>query len=233
MSNTKRSESGVAFVEFTLTLFVWLPLVLGTLFYGVELIRNLQAVQLARDTSSMYARGVSFRPDNANSNKDLIARLGKELNLQVTGGRGVVILTTIQYISQNECDVLPQNVACTNLLHWVVTHRTTIGDPTLRLSTYTTDPLPNLDANSGEVKSHSTLNYPYYLTDNRLQLNNKFTKLPVVQTDPSTHRPVTDLTGQPVAFGAGTPAYVVEAYFKSKQVSGFRENAGILVVDVF
>lgn len=232
MSNTKPTQSGVATIEFALTSLVWLPLILGTLFYGAELIRAMQAVQVARDTGSMYARGVDFSPTNTN-NQALIARLGRELDLRVAGGSGVIILTTIQFISQNECNVLPRTVPCTNILRWVVTQRSTIGNTSLKQSSYTTDPLPNLDASTGKVLSNASPAYPYYLTNSALALNSKF-NLINIQTDPSTKLPVTNpATGLPVAFGAGTPVYLVEAYFKSTPVPGFRNNPGLLVVTVF
>jgi Flp pilus assembly protein TadG len=230
MSNTKRTQSGVAAIEFSLSLLLWLPLMLGTLFYGAELIRDLQAVQLARDIASMYARNVDF---SQAANKSFVARLGRELNLQVTGGSGVVILTTIQYISQNECNVLPTGTACTNLLHWVVTQRTTVGDTSLRLSSYTSDPIPSsLFDTSGKVVSNASPSYPLYLTDSRLRLNSNFNATGLTVQTNSSNLPVTDSSGLPVAYGAGTSVYVVEVYFKSTPVPGFRNNPGLYVVTI-
>jgi Flp pilus assembly protein TadG len=232
MSNTKPTQSGVAAIEFSLSSLLWLPLMLGTLFYGAELIRDLQAVQLARDIASMYARNVDF---SQTANKSYVARLGRELNLQVTGGSGVVILTTIQYISQNECNVLHgTGITCTNLLHWVVTQRNTIGDTSLRLSSYTSDPIPStlLDPSSGKVLSNASPSYPLYLTDSRLQLNTNFNATGLTVQTNSSNLPVTDSSGLPVAYGAGTSVYVVEVYFKSTPVPGFRNNPGLYVVTI-
>jgi Flp pilus assembly protein TadG len=230
MSNTKRTQSGAAAIEFSLSALLWLPLMLGTLFFGAELIQDLQAVQLARDIASMYARNVDF---SQAANKSFVARLGRELNLQVTGGSGVVILTTIQYISQNECNALPTGTACTNLLHWVVTQRTTVGDPSLRLSSYTSDPLPSsLFDTSGKVLSHASPSYPLYLTNSLLQLNSNFNATRLTVLTDASNLPVKDASGMPVAYGAGTSVYVVEVYFKSTPVPGFRNNPGVYVVTI-
>ena len=52
---------GTAIVEFTVTLFVLIPLLLGVFVYGFKLIRALKMQQIVRDLGHMYARGVDFR----------------------------------------------------------------------------------------------------------------------------------------------------------------------------
>ena len=52
---------GVAIVEFTLSLVVLIPLLLGTLVYGFRLIRAIEMQQITRDLGHMYLEGVNFR----------------------------------------------------------------------------------------------------------------------------------------------------------------------------
>jgi Flp pilus assembly protein TadG len=244
MSKTNRTESGVATIEFALTSLLWVPLLLGTLVYGAELIRAMQAVQVARDVSNLYAGGMTFStspnlPNDA-TNRALIARLGKELNLQTSGGSGLIILTTIKFISQRECDTLTSSgVTCTNLAKWVVAQRSTIGDTSLMTSSrFTTDPMPAADFDDGGnvvsatiTNAGVTYTYPVYLTDNALKLKSTFNLL-TIATDGSGY-PLVDANKLPVGYGAGTSAYLVEASFRSTPFPPFRNNAGIYVVTLF
>src|SRR5450432_3164442 len=70
-------RSGAATVEFALILLVLVPLLLGTGVVGVNMIRTLQTVQLARDAGHMYARGVDFsQPGNVTILMDLGQSVG-------------------------------------------------------------------------------------------------------------------------------------------------------------
>ena len=55
----KKSGGGSA-IEFVFVSLVLVPLFLGTGAVGVNLIRTLQTIQLARDIGHMYARGIDF-----------------------------------------------------------------------------------------------------------------------------------------------------------------------------
>jgi hypothetical protein len=233
MSHTKPSESGVAVIEFSLTTLLWVPLLLGTLFFGAELVRAMQAVQVIRDAASLYSRGV---PIWSPSSKYLIAGLGRELNLQQTGGTATVIFTTIQFISKNECAVFSgTSINCTNMGFWVVTQRSTVGNASLYTSSFTNDPLPSseLSSTTGAVNTttQSGVTYPYYLTDSNLRLTSAFNLL-TVQVDGSGV-PKVDGNGLPLGYGAGTPAYLVEGYFQSTPVPGFRNNPRLAAVALF
>ncbi|MGE5644402.1 MAG: TadE family protein [Acidobacteriota bacterium] len=128
----KRGRRGTAMIEFALLTPFWVALLLGTLQVGTRMIVNLQTIQVARDTASMYARGVTF--DGA-ANRQLVARLGQELGLKVSGGNGVVILSTVKFIGPKQCN------GCTNLNKWVFTQRTKFGQTGLRDSSWG-DPAP-------------------------------------------------------------------------------------------
>jgi hypothetical protein len=161
----------------------------------------------------MYARGVDFSQD---SNKAMVANLGEALNLQVSGGDSVVILTTVQYVDATVCGAV---TPCNNKNKWVLTQRSTIGNSSLTKAgvifrgNYTLSDLP-----SGDFDSAGRVTGNYALTDSRLRLTN-FNLLPTA----------TDTTG----FQPGKPAYLVEAYARSRSVAGFRTNAGLYVQMLF
>ena len=56
----KQNSRGVSTIEFAFSMLVMVPLLLGTGVTGINMIRSLQTVQLARDAGHMYARGVNF-----------------------------------------------------------------------------------------------------------------------------------------------------------------------------
>ena len=151
-SNRRRSQRGTAAIEFamvSLTLFV--PMLLITVVLGLNLGRAIQGTQVARDAGSMYMRGVDFSlPDN----KLLIQRLTNGMNMTTTGGNGVVILSTVTFISAAACaPILPS--PC-NSDKYVLTERITIGNSSLRTSNFPA---------SGSISQDSSGNVLNYMTD--------------------------------------------------------------------
>ncbi len=59
--NAKKRRSGVAVVEFSFSLLVLVPLVLGVFVFGFRLIFSLQMMQVTRDLGHMYIEGINFR----------------------------------------------------------------------------------------------------------------------------------------------------------------------------
>lgn len=123
-------------------MLVMLPLLLGTGVMGINMIRALQTVQLARDAGHMYARGVDF---GLTGNQTIIADLGNDLGMSATAGSGnaVVILSTLTYIDQNACAAVGAvdgsgnpTAACANYSKWVFAQRLTVGNTAVRSSNY-------------------------------------------------------------------------------------------------
>ena len=56
----RANQKGNALVEFALVALVAIPLMLGTLFLGIAMGNNIQAIQISRDVAHMYAKGVDF-----------------------------------------------------------------------------------------------------------------------------------------------------------------------------
>jgi hypothetical protein len=138
-----RKKRGVSTIEFAFSLMVLVPLLLGTGAIGVNLIRTLATIQLARDAGHMYARGTDF---SQLAGRNLLARLGSNLNLSATTGAGsggaVVILSALTFVDVNACAAVGAvyngvpTGDCTNLNKWVFTQRLEIGNTTLRASNF-------------------------------------------------------------------------------------------------
>ncbi|HTX36526.1 MAG TPA: hypothetical protein VME43_15965 [Bryobacteraceae bacterium] len=137
-----RHSRGVSSVEFAFGMLVLLPLLLGTGVTGINMIRTLQTVQLARDAGHMYARGVDFSQPG---NQTILVNLGSNLGLSATSGQGtaVVILSALTYVDKNACAAVGAvdgsgnpTSACTNYTKWVFTQRLEIGNDSVRSSNY-------------------------------------------------------------------------------------------------
>jgi hypothetical protein len=141
MVANSRNERGAALIEFVLISMVWVPLLLGTLAIGTNLIRDLQAIQFTRDAGNMYAYGVDFTQAG---NAAILERLGKSLDFNPSGsGPGVVIFSTVTYIGRYQCKALgwadnsdppvPDTSPghCVNWRHFVFVQQFTLGNPSV------------------------------------------------------------------------------------------------------
>jgi hypothetical protein len=137
----RQALRGVSTIEFALSLMVLVPLILGTGAIGINMIRTLQTVQLARDAGHMFAKGVDF---SQTGNQNILATIGNSLGLSTTAGSGraLVILSALTYVDGPTCSAANQaNGAgnaptCTNLGKWVFVQRLEMGNTSLRNSNY-------------------------------------------------------------------------------------------------
>ncbi|MBK9167983.1 MAG: hypothetical protein IPM24_11015 [Bryobacterales bacterium] len=152
----RRRESGNAMLEFAVAQMVIVPLFFGVLWGGITLGRSTQIAQLSRDVAHMYARSVDFSPAQCTSayvppstagfcNQDIVVQISQGLDLRRINnpdaspqGRSVVILSQIYKVHQEDCDILPEGTACTNLGYDVFTHRVVVGRSGLRSSNFGT-----------------------------------------------------------------------------------------------
>jgi hypothetical protein len=124
-------------VEFALILLILVPLLLGTGVVGVNMIRTLQTVQLARDAGHMYARGVDFSQPG---NRTVLIDLGLSVGMAAgSTGSAVVTLSALTYIDKATCAAAGAvdasgnpTSACTNFGAWVFTQWMVIGNSSLR-----------------------------------------------------------------------------------------------------
>jgi len=151
---------GISTFEFAMSLMVLVPLILGTGAIGVNLIRTMQTVQLARDAGHMYAKGVDFSQEG---NQAILGTIGNSMGLNTVAdtGTAIVILTALTYVDSNTCiaagaatNGVP-NGTCVNLGKWVFAQRLTIGNSSLRTSNFgsplTTGPTGVTLDNQGKI----------------------------------------------------------------------------------
>jgi hypothetical protein len=133
------AKRGISTLEFAFVLLTLIPLLLGTGVVGINMIRTLQTIQLARDAGHMFARGVDFSQPG---NQTILGNIGGSLGLSTTAGSGsaVVILSAITYVDKNLCtdagavDGSGNPLNCTNFNKWVFTQRLLIGNSAIRQS---------------------------------------------------------------------------------------------------
>ena len=160
-------RKGVAIVEFSFSMLVMIPLLLGTIGFGLRLLQQMQTIQLARDAGRMYARpGMDM---SLPGNQTILATVGADLGLKTDGtGKAVLILTTVTYIDKGMCpqhDVSGNPINCPNYKSWVFTQRLTIGNSSIRTSNLgsplTTGPSPvTVNPTTGMISVTDQINNP-------------------------------------------------------------------------
>ncbi|MCC6538869.1 MAG: hypothetical protein IT162_15050 [Bryobacterales bacterium] len=134
----RRGRRGNSIIEFGLVAIFLVPLFLGTVNLGLTLGYNLQVAQIARDTGHMYVRQLDFSND---ASKELIVRLARGMGMTKNDGKGVVILTKVLYVGDDQCaggGLAPGE--CPNHGRAVMVQRHTIGKESLRTSSVGTPP---------------------------------------------------------------------------------------------
>ena len=161
---SRNRERGSAVIEFAFCFALfWIPLFLGTIVIGFNLIRAVQVTQVCRDAGHMYAYGIDF---SQSAYQSLLVNLATGLNMTTTGGNGVVILSTVTYIDSGACTAggyQADTSHCPNLNTIVFTRRIVIGNSSLHSS--------NLGSpNSAEMDSSGNVSVSGYLTDTSNQV---------------------------------------------------------------
>ncbi len=145
----RRRESGNIMMEFALISVLVVPMMLGIIWGGFTIGRGIQSSQIARDTAHMFAKGVDFSSQNCSAdvsscNQHLIVRLAYGTGMTRTSGNGVVILSKIAKVFQEDCDAAALTAGqCVNKGHTIFTWRAVIGNASLRTSNFGT-PTPSL-----------------------------------------------------------------------------------------
>lgn len=195
VSPTRRRQRGNSLIEFSLVSIFMVPMFLGTISTGVALGKFIQVAQVARDAGHMFVRQVDFSQD---TNKQIIERIAIGLNMTVSGGNGVVILSRVQMIGAAECALVAAG-SCNNLNNPVITQRITIGNSTLL-----TSPIGNPPGNV--IQADGTILPSDYLTNTSLRASTLSTGGP---------NPV---VGQ-LTLANGELSYIAEAYFTIPELS--------------
>ena len=96
----QKSERGVSVLEFALVAFPMILMLFGVVVIGVDLGRAIQVAQICRDADSMFSRGVPLYSSSAQA---FLVQLGQNMNLQTSGGDGLIILSKIQFVPDPSC----------------------------------------------------------------------------------------------------------------------------------
>ncbi len=200
--NRKKSEGGNAILESTLCFIFLVPLLIGSVGIGMSLNRSIQANQVTRSAGHMYARGLNFA---LTGNQQLLVRMATGLNLQLTGGDGVVYLTRAVKIGDQQCLDGGVTIAlCGNRGQTVITSRVRFGNTSLRTSSYGNPSSAFFNA-SGDAAAVD------YLKQSALVIPNFSTTL---------------------TLGDGESAYVAESFFASAG-TGFGMSGGAYNRSIF
>jgi hypothetical protein len=113
-SQQRKTERGVSSIEFALVLATMItPMLLGVFVFGASLVREVQAIQVGRETAELYTRNIDFsQPGNQDIVTNYVAAgLGMQGNGgNVTGGtagNGVVIFSTFTRTTAQEPPTIP------------------------------------------------------------------------------------------------------------------------------
>lgn len=148
----KNKQKGTTIIEFVLvTALVLVPLLLGTMVVGFNIIRDIQAHQITRDAGHMFARGVDFSTANGAGNRAVLTYLSPRLAVSTPAGTGTLILASFEYIGKTTC------TGCKNQYHAVFTRQIPIGNASLFASKFGTVPAASMAADgSGTVTNPLT-----------------------------------------------------------------------------
>jgi hypothetical protein len=143
-------QSGVAMVEFTLSLLLLMPLLLGVFVFGFRLVASLQMMQITRDLGHMYIQNINFRNSGPIQNAQTLA---SGFNLS-SNGTSVVILSQVKVEQQADCDaagVAPAGKPCANLGQPVFVEQLTIGNTSSGSSAFGTPATTTINGVTNKV----------------------------------------------------------------------------------
>jgi hypothetical protein len=178
--NSRSGRRGSSGIEFALSSLFWVPLLTGTLVIGTNVIKANQVTHLCRDVGHMWAYGVDF---SQTSGQNLLAKIAQGLNFNIAGtGNGVVILSNVTYIGNNQClaaGFQANTTSCPNLNQAVFTRRVVVGNSSLRNSNFGTPPAAIIGT-SGYIGSSD------YCTNTSDRANSFIQLLPLAAGDTSS-----------------------------------------------
>ena len=180
-TSNRQRQRGTAVVEFALgfALF-WIPLFLGALVIGFNLIRAVQVTQVARDAGHMYASGIDF---TQSVYQNLLVSLANGLNMTTTGGNGVVYLSTVTFVTASDCTnagYQANSTSCPNLNTTVFTQRIVVGNASLGFQSTLGNP------NAADLDSSGNVSLAGQMTHTANQVQNFQNVIPCFSSSSST-----------------------------------------------
>jgi hypothetical protein len=199
-------QRGSSALEFAFSSLILIPLLLGGLSVGFNLVRATQVAQFTRDAGHLYAFGIDFTQATA---QQMLVKLATGLNFATSGGSGEVIFATILMVGSSDCTsggLQANSGSCPNLNRAVYTRWYRVGNTTVYNSQIGNPTTAN--SSTGIINSSS------YLRDTSARA----TGLSSVMT----------LT-------AGQTIYLTEVYFSSSDydITGFLTGNGVYARAIF
>jgi len=203
---TRQRQRGSSAIEFAFCSLILMPLLLGGLSVGFNLVRATQVAQFARDAGHLYAYGIDFTQPSA---QQMLVKLATGLDFATSGGTGAVIFAKVLMVGPNDCTSggLQANTAsCPNLNQTVYTRWYRVGNRTLYSSRFGSP--TTADASTGIVASTS------YLRDSTARASGV----------PSL-----------ITLAASQSIYLTEVYFSSSDydLTGFLTGNGVYARSIF
>ena len=125
-------ERGGSALEFAFCSLIWVPLLLGTAVFGINLIQAMKVSQLSRDSGHMLSQGVDF---TSSQNKALLGQLGSGLNITASDGKGAIVLSIITLVTDVDCAAGGFSDSCANRGKYVFKSLTVVGNTTYARTT--------------------------------------------------------------------------------------------------
>jgi len=177
-----------------------LLMLFGVVVIGVDLGRAIQVAQICRDADSMFSRGA---PLYSSSGQTFLVQLGQNMNLQLVGGDGLIILSEIQSVPDPSVCGAPGSAnysTCTTFTN-VLVQRIYIGNTAI-------DGSATRFPTAGAVTYNSLDQVDNYTTDPNAIIGNFAASLQLKPNEES---------------------YVAEAYFQTDSVGlgSFQTSPGI------
>ncbi|MEQ1886417.1 MAG: hypothetical protein ABL967_15240 [Bryobacteraceae bacterium] len=214
-SSRKRTQGGQEIIEFGLSLFLLVPLLLGMFVVGMGMIRSIQVHHVVRDINNIYIHGGDFSSYNY---QQLAQRLATGLNLQMpafgsgvtnsnsntgSSGDGLIWVTQLLRVGSTS-DPQCQGVGaanCTNANKYVFLQRIKFGNSTLtsKRNSFVADPTSTIISNTGSISNP--------VTDSRAALN--------TAGQAAVTALFADTSSGQTALGDGQVLYVVEGFFQT------------------
>jgi hypothetical protein len=194
-------QRGSTMIEFCLSAVLWTTVLMGLSAVGMNLIRALQVEQVCRDAGRMYSAGLDF---TLAGNQSLLIIVATGLNVTTSGGNGVFVFSTVEYIDTPQCaagGLGGNSSSCPNLDQYVFIQRVVVGNASLLTSPFGTPPAGIIGASGNIVSSD-------YLTNSSARATG---------------------VGSLLSLTGGQVTYLTETYFSSPDFAwgSYMSGAGI------
>jgi hypothetical protein len=194
-------------IEFLLAAsFFIMPLLIGAMSVGMNLLMATQVTEFNDDSGNEYAQGIDF---SQASNQQLLVSLSSGLNFSLSGGTGVEIFSTLLKVGTADCQnggvANPTTANCPNLGQIVVTQRLVVGNSSLYTSAY---------GNPTGMNASGNLLPSYYLFNSGAQANS-FSSV--------------------ITMASSQVAYLTETYFSSTayNIPGLVTNSAVYAKAIY